>query len=57
MNDAEYAACDATELTQLIGRGQVTAEEVREATLRANRAGHPDAQCRRPQAVRGCLGG
>jgi amidase len=31
----EYAACDATELRRLIGAGEVSASEVREAALRA----------------------
>jgi hypothetical protein len=35
MNGAEYAASDATELTQPLGRAHVTAGEVREAALRA----------------------
>ena len=35
MNVAEYAACDATELARLLRAGEVAADEVREAALRA----------------------
>lgn len=35
MNQAEYAACDATELAALIASGQVGPAEVRDAALRA----------------------
>ena len=35
MNVAEYAACDATELRRLLADGDVAAEEVRDAALRA----------------------
>jgi amidase len=35
MDVDDYAACDATELRSLIGAGEVTASEVREAALRA----------------------
>jgi amidase len=37
----DYAACDATELHRLIGAGEVGAEEVREAALRAIDAVEP----------------
>src|SRR5215211_526571 len=37
----DYAACDATELRRLMGAGEVSASEVREAALRAIEAVEP----------------
>jgi hypothetical protein len=40
----DYSGCDATELRRLIGAGEITAGEPREAALRAIEAVDPEAR-------------